>query len=538
MRSSRNYGRGNGWNSGKGSPTASTRLLPQSPTKSRNQCGKFQAGLMYDVRSNSQGSYREATENTQGKAAVEEVHKDICNTRGVSQKCEMPVIKVSFDEAESSSVCDQKRFMEVPSGVKSSTKWGSKEQGGTAKGSSLQVPSARRRGSIGRWTLIHHSPKPSESTAQSTGARGRAERSKESSSHATTTVVKDPANAFSKGGAHCPTQFTTRDSVNSREGSSARDLVGIPGRYPSENPASVPDRDATKVYTNNLERGASRDGISDAERPSLDKTPVKETRRALVDGGQGSESQCAGGLMAIVEKFKKDQKTSRSVVSLQQQLYQETQARCVVTESSPAAACLLGDIETFHAPFDPVICSSPKAPPSNLGFRKTPGACRPGSRSSNSNAGFGVDASGLLHPSVGNSGQFGYVTRATAVRCPPSGRSASPVTSLFDQQEGGAVGGAEKRWPNGAVEVMVSNLDYNISGGEWKNILYSEFHQHIPVSSCVGENGTGREPWFRLSTVAHVLNCYQSSTSAHTHLCTKYSSTHISSISSQILITL
>ena len=478
MRSSRNYGRGNGWTSGKGSPTASTaRLLPQSPMKSRNQCGKFQAGLMYDVRANPQGSYREpmmsretaTTENTQGKGAVE----DIINARGVGQKCEMPIIKVSFDEDESSSVCGQKRFMEVPSGVKSSTKWGSKEQGGAAKVSSLQVPSARRRGSIGRWTLIHQSPKGNESTAQSAGARGRAERNKESSSHATTSnVVKDPARALSKGDAP-PTsdgssKFTARDLVNNHEGSSA--FVRNPARYPSDNSAT----DATKGYTNNLEGGS---GIRDAERVSLDKTPVKETRRPLVDGGQGSE--CSGGLMAIVEKFKKDQKTSRSVVSLQQQLYQETQARCVVTESSPAAACLLGDIETFHAPFDPVICSSPKAPPSNVGFRKTPGACRPGSRSSNSNAGFGIDVSGLLHPSVGNSGQFGYGTRAT---CPPSGRSASPVTSLFDPQEGGAVGGAGKRCPNGAVEVMVSNLDYNISGGEWKNILYSEFHQHIPVS--------------------------------------------------------
>ena len=487
MRASRNYGRGNGWTSGKGSPTTSTtRLLPQSPMKSRSQCGKFQAGLMYDVRSNPLGSYREAMtretamENTQGMGAVEEVHKDTSNTRGVGPKCEMPIIKVSFDEAESSSVCGQKRFVEVPSGVKSSTKWGSKEQSGAAKGSSLQVPSARRRGSIGRWTLIHQSPKGNESTAQSAGARGRAERNKESSSHATTnTVMKDPARSFSTGGGAPPTsdgssKFTARDLGNNREGSSA--FVRNPARYPSDDSAT----DATKGYTNNLEGGS---GIRDAERVSLDKTPVKETRRPLVDGGQGS-SECSGGLMAIVEKFKKDQKTSRSVVSLQQQLYQETQARCVVTESSPAAACLLGDIETFHAPFDPVICSSPKAPPSNVGFRKTPGACRPGSRSSNTNPGFGVDASGLLHPSVGNSGQFGYA--ATVRVPPPSGRSVSPVTSLFDPGEGGAVGGTGKRCPNGAVEVMVSNLDYNISGGEWKNILYSEFHQHIPVSSCVG----------------------------------------------------
>lgn len=31
------------------------------------------------------------------------------------------------------------------------------------------------------------------------------------------------------------------------------------------------------------------------------------------------------------------------------------------------------------------------------------------------------------------------------------------------------------------VEVMVSNLDYNISGKEWRKILYSEFHQHVQV---------------------------------------------------------
>ena len=40
------------------------------------------------------------------------------------------------------------------------------------------------------------------------------------------------------------------------------------------------------------------------------------------------------------------------------------------------------------------------------------------------------------------------------------------------------------------VEVKVSNLDYNISGGEWKKILYSEFNQHILVSNAVSWHST------------------------------------------------
>ena len=561
---------------------------------------------MYDVRSNSQVSYRDAVlsretagEKTQNKGVEEKEHgnkTDTQNDKDVKQKSEKP--KVSFGEAASSAVCGPKRFLEVPSayGMKGNTKWGNKGQEGVGRGGSLQVPSGgktqqdvsggRSSGGIGRWTLIHHSPSPTASgrTGQSTGSQAKVEQNKESSYSSTRNVVKDLAREVAKGVAQSATgdsensssKCAARDLVSHSEKDSPRDFVRDPGRYPTRYPAKIsaedsvknpgrypvrnpltdparnPARDSTqdsvrnpiihpgRYPVRNSERvsakysatypvrnpanDSAKDSVRDTARdpardpaknptrdPARDPTrdpargstgeSVKESGkqpcRSVADGSQGGESQRSGGLMAIVEKFKKDQKTSRNVVSLQQQLYQETQARRVATEGSPAAACLLGDIDTFHAPFDPVICSSPKASPcrNSAGFRKTPGACRPGCRSSNTSPGFGVNGgSGLLRlgPNVGHSGQFGFVASVGGFTeyggSGPTSRSASPVTSLFDpprNAEGGAVGGAGpgKGGPSSAVEVMVSNLDYNISGGEWKNILYSEFHQHITVSN-------------------------------------------------------
>lgn len=559
---------------------------------------------MYDVRSNSQVSYRDAVlsketagEKTQNKGVEEKEHgnkKDTQNDKDVKQKSEKP--KVSFGETASSAVCGPKRFLEVPSayGVKGNTKWGNKGQEGVGRGGSLQVPSGgktqqdvsggRSSGGIGRWTLIHHSPSPTASGR----SQAKVEQNKESSYSSTRNVVKDLAREVAKGVAQSSTgdsensssKCAARDLVSHSEKDSPRDFVRDPGSYPTRYPAKIsaedsvknpgrypvrnpltdparnPARDSTQdsvrnpiihpgrypvrnsardservsakysaTYpvrnpANNSAKDSVRDTARDpARNPTRDpardhardpardpargsigesvKESGKQPCRSVVDGSQGSESQRSGGLMAIVEKFKKDQKTSRNVVSLQQQLYQETQARRVATEGSPAAACLLGDIDTFHAPFDPVICSSPKASPcrNGAGFRKTPGACRPGCRSSNTSPGFGANGgSGLLRlgPNVGHSGQFGFVASVGGFTeysgSGPTSRSASPVTSLFDpprNAEGGAVGGAGlgKGGPNSAVEVMVSNLDYNISGGEWKNILYSEFHQHITVSN-------------------------------------------------------
>lgn len=34
---------------------------------------------------------------------------------------------------------------------------------------------------------------------------------------------------------------------------------------------------------------------------------------------------------------------------------------------------------------------------------------------------------------------------------------------------------------NGEVELMVTNLDYNISAREWKKILFTEFQQQVKV---------------------------------------------------------
>ena len=87
-------------------------------------------------------------------------------------------------------------------------------------------------------------------------------------------------------------------------------------------------------------------------------------------------------------------------------------------------------------------------------FRKTPGACRPGTP--------GRMPSPQQQPPTN---PFrGMVSPA------PSSYSSG---SAWDEEEGP---------PGGApVQLLVSNLDYNISAREWKKILSAEFSQHVQV---------------------------------------------------------
>lgn len=54
----------------------------------------------------------------------------------------------------------------------------------------------------------------------------------------------------------------------------------------------------------------------------------------------------------------------------------------------------------------------------------------------------------------------------------PSESSASSSPCDFNSEE----------YP-GAVDLLISNLDYNISPREWKHILSTTFHPHIKVCS-------------------------------------------------------
>ena len=117
-------------------------------------------------------------------------------------------------------------------------------------------------------------------------------------------------------------------------------------------------------------------------------------------------------------------------------------------------------------------------------FRKTPGASRPLSRLDS----FGVTCAGAGRGGGGSGG---------AHRSPPAGPHTDPSRKLFRGQalhtvlsasdlcaetaargasSGGGVGDEQRQY-----ELMVSNLDYNISAREWKKILFTEFQQHIQV---------------------------------------------------------
>jgi len=79
-----------------------------------------------------------------------------------------------------------------------------------------------------------------------------------------------------------------------------------------------------------------------------------------------------------------------------------------------------------------------------------------------------------------NNGYFGNKTDFQPIRsASPSetSNSSSPLPMDFNSEE----------FP-GAVDLFISNLDYNISPREWKHILMTNFNPHVKVSNTIFTN--------------------------------------------------
>ena len=111
-------------------------------------------------------------------------------------------------------------------------------------------------------------------------------------------------------------------------------------------------------------------------------------------------------------------------------------------------------------------------------FRRTPGAARPTSTSSGSRPGsacsrisFQFDPSPCSSLSDEQDFYGLYDNTFLPIRsCTPSPLPYSPYPDSGPSS------------PTKHTELMVSNLDYNISAREWKKILYAEFQQQVQVS--------------------------------------------------------
>lgn len=64
----------------------------------------------------------------------------------------------------------------------------------------------------------------------------------------------------------------------------------------------------------------------------------------------------------------------------------------------------------------------------------------------------------------------------TAADLIAEGHAAAPMTAVSTEGEGHSGEG---------LELMVSNLDYNISAREWKKILFAEFQQQVQVCDVI-----------------------------------------------------
>ena len=115
-------------------------------------------------------------------------------------------------------------------------------------------------------------------------------------------------------------------------------------------------------------------------------------------------------------------------------------------------------------------------------FRRTPGAKRPSSRANSYGSCGGSRPSSCS--SFRGSPLFycGSVEDLSSSAFQPTSRSPSPLLSAADLCSGTP---DDYNPDNSAVELMVSNLDYNISAREWKKILYAEFQQHVQVCYMV-----------------------------------------------------
>ena len=119
----------------------------------------------------------------------------------------------------------------------------------------------------------------------------------------------------------------------------------------------------------------------------------------------------------------------------------------------------------------------------NRNFRKTPGASRPNSRNSNCSS-FSSGSSGFRMSPLSAADQLPTAVLSQGMRQSPS-HMLSASDLCRDIPEEGSSTTSESPDVGHPVELMVSNLDYNISAREWKKILFTEFQQQVQVG--VGE---------------------------------------------------
>ncbi len=224
----------------------------------------------------------------------------------------------------------------------------------------------------------------------------------------------------------------------------------------------------------------------------------------------------SAGLREVVERHSQDKPATRSILSLQQQCYQEDQWRNFKAELEQELSVVEHGGGSNVSPHMPrhndniaegysrdechsappmlswqhqTISPSPQAKfggynrsPFHQGkiphgrspnFRRTPGASRPNSRCS-----LGSSDSRPSSRSSYSSAHSGHYQQ-TGSHFHPIRQSPTAMDYAGMEQYDYS---RETTGEDAPIEVMVSNLDYNISAREWRKILYTEFQQHVQVS--------------------------------------------------------
>ena len=117
----------------------------------------------------------------------------------------------------------------------------------------------------------------------------------------------------------------------------------------------------------------------------------------------------------------------------------------------------------------PSICTAGSPGPNSFycrspSFRKTPGASRPSPYTPSSRG----------SPPWSSRDNLSSVLAPLSLDKTPS--SDKSWSESCDEED--AASGTPGSPP---IQLMVANLDYNISAREWKKILYTEFQQHVQV---------------------------------------------------------
>ncbi|CAH1794385.1 unnamed protein product, partial [Owenia fusiformis] len=240
-------------------------------------------------------------------------------------------------------------------------------------------------------------------------------------------------------------------------------------------------------------------------------------------------------LKGVVNKFTKESKSSKNLVSLQQQIYQEDQYKNAelaashnpdaytvanqkpdpnaVTNQNLDAIALANQNQDAHELANINMGASAIYPPKHVkfsyektgwspgyktpqyqpspyqhphvhrgGFRKSPGATRPRSAT-----GYRYSPQPQYQPNgcyMNPAGEVvdynGYQRSNSCEALFQPIRANSPMSSSRASSESPQVVLEE-----GMVDLMVSNLDYNISAREWKKILYTTFQQQVQVLNIV-----------------------------------------------------